>query len=202
MIQDLDLTLRELLETRAPPGSELALADIVFDLPDGAWRTGLGQLTLNCYLHDIRENRELKTTESLMHRSADRVRALRRRPPVRLDCSFCISAWSTATDEPELEEHRLLSQVVRVLLRHPTIPPEVLQGSLAGQIAPYPTVIAAPDGIHSPPEFWGALDQQLRPSLNYVVTLAMLLDDEPSDEEMIPVIQEIEVVERHMDEAG
>ena len=44
---------------------------------------------------------------------------------------------------------------------HPTIPEDVLQGSLKSQIPPYPTVIAAPDGVKNQPEFWAALDQQL-----------------------------------------
>ena len=200
MILDLDLTIRELLETRASPGSELAGAEVVFDLPDATWRSGLSQLTVNCYLYDVRENPDLRTVEPLMHRSADGTRAARMRPPVRIDCSYCITAWSTATDDPVLEEHRVLGQVLRILLRNPSIPSDTLQGSLATQIPPHPTIIAAADGIRNQPDFWGALDQQLKPSLNYVVTLAMMLDEEPADEAMAPVIQELEVVDRHMAE--
>jgi hypothetical protein len=200
VILDLDLTIRELLETRAAPGSELAGADVVFDLPDAVWRSGLGQLTVNCYLYDVRENPELRTIEPLMHRSGDGARAARLRPPSRIDCSYCITAWSTATDDPVLEEHRVLGQVLRILLRNPTMPTDVLQGSLAVDIPPYPTIIAAADGIRNQPDFWGALDQQLKPSLNYVITLAMMLDDEPADPEMTPVITEVEVTERHMAE--
>lgn len=202
MIRDLDLTVRELLQTRAPAGSELAGADIVFDLPDAAWRAGLGQLTLDCYLYDVRENPELQTAEPLLQRSADSTRAGRRRAPARIDCSYCITAWSTATDDPVFEEHRVLSQVLRILLRNRSIPPAVLQGSLAAQIPPYPTVIAAADGIRSQPDFWGALDQQLKPSLNYVVTLAMLLDDELADADMAPVVGQVELVDRHLSELG
>ena len=94
----------------------------------------------------------------------------------------------------------MLGQVLRILLRNPTLPPGVLQGSLATQIPPYPTVIAAADGIRSQPDFWGALDQQLKPSLNYVVTLAMMLDDEPAEPEMTRVVDEVVVVDRHLAE--
>lgn len=200
MIRDLDLTIRELLESQAVPGSELASAEIVFDLPDATWRGGLSALTVNCYLYDLRENPELRTMEPLMHRSADGTRAARLRPPARIDCSYCITAWSTATDDPVLEEHRVLTQVLRILLRNRTIPPAVLQGSLATQIPPYPTIIAAADGMKSQPDFWGALDQQLKPSLSYVVTLAMMLDDEPQEPDMTPVVTDVEVAERHMAE--
>jgi hypothetical protein len=200
VIRDLDQTVRELLETRAPAGSELAGADVVFDLPDANWRAGLGGLTVDCYLYDLRENAELRTEEPLLQRSTDGTRAARLRPPARIDCSYCITAWSTATDEPVLEEHRLLSQIVRILLANPTIPADVLQGSLATQIPPYPTVIAAADGIRNQPDFWGALDQQLKPSLNYVVTLAMLLDDVLPEPDLAPVVRQVEVEGRHLAE--
>lgn len=193
MIRDLDETIEQLLTTRAPAGSELAGADISFDLPDADWRAGLETLTVNCYLYDIRENFELRTVEPPVQRSADGSRAVRRQPPVRIDCAYCITAWSPATDESVLEEHRLLGQVLRVLLRHRTVPADVLQGSLTDQIPPYPTLIASPDGVKNPPEFWGALDQQLKPSLNYVLTLAVSLDEAPAEAAMPPVVEEVRV---------
>lgn len=198
MIRDLDDTIQALLETRAAPGSELSGADISFDLPDAEWRTGLTGLTVNCYLYNVQENRDLRTNEPLLQRSADGTQAARRRPPVRVDCAYCITAWSPATDESVLEEHRLLSQVLLVLLRNPTIPADVLQGSLVGQIPPYPTVIASPDGVKNQPDFWGALDQQLKPSLNYIVTLAMMLDEVPPP--LTRVVDEVIVEAEHLDE--
>ncbi len=200
MIRDLDDTIRELLETRAPAGSELAGATISFDLPDADWRAGLDQLTVNCYLYDIRQNPELRTNELLLQRSGDGTRAVRRRAPVRIDCAYCITAWSPATEESVLEEHRLLSQVLVVLLKNPTIPSDVLQGSLVDQIPHYPTVIASPDGVKNQPEFWGALDQQLKPSLNYVVTLAVMLDEAPAEAAMPRVVEEVVVEANHLEE--
>ncbi len=191
MIRDLDDTIQALLEQKAEPGSELDQADISFDLPDAEWQAGLKTLTVNCYLYDVRENRDLRTNEPLLQRSDDGTRAVRRRAPARIDCAYCITAWSTATNEPVFEEHRLLSQVLMVLLKNPTIPEEALVDKLEKQIPPYPTVIAAPDGVKNQPEFWGALDQQLKPSLNYVVTLAVMLDEEPA--EMPRVAEEVEV---------
>ena len=192
MIRDLDDTIRALLQQGAELGSELALADIGFDLPDADWRGGLDALTVNCYLYDIRENRDLRTNELLLQRSEDGKRAVRRQAPARIDCAYCITAWSPATAESVLEEHRLLSQVLMVLLQNPTIPAGVLQGSLVDQIPPYPTVIASPDGVKNQPQFWRALDQQLKPSLNYVVTLAMILDKAPTE---LPRIVEEVVIE-------
>lgn len=198
MIRDLDDTIQALLTDSAPPGSELAGATISFDLPDAEWRQALGNLTVNCYLYDIRENIALRTGEPLLERSLDRTRASRRRPPVRIDCGYCITAWSPATSESVADEHRLLSQVLMVLLQNPTIPQSALRGSLVTQIAPYPTVVALPDGVKNQPEFWGALDQQLKPSLNYVMTIAMMLDPPPSS--LGPVVEQVEVDTLHRDE--
>ena len=177
MIRDLDNTLRTLLTKKALPGGVLASAKISFDLPDTDWRSHLQELTVNCYLYDIRENRQLRSQEPVLQRSADGARAQRRQPPVHVDCAYCITAWSVAQEEPVLEEHTLLSEVLEILLKNPTLPRDVLQGDLAKH-PPYPTVIAAPDGAKSQPEFWSALNQRYKPSLNYIVTLALQLDAE------------------------
>ncbi len=200
MIRDLDETLRALLKQQAPPGSELAGADVSFDLPDGEWRSTLGSLTVNCYLYDVRENRDMRTTEPVKQRHPATGRAIYRPAPVRIDCAYCITAWSPAADESVLDEHRLLGQVLMVLLRHPTIPAALLQGSLATQLPPYPTMIASTDGMKSKPEFWGALDQQLKPSVSYVVTLAAMLDDEPTPADMAPEVEEVRVGPFHLEE--
>jgi hypothetical protein len=193
MIRDLDVTIQSMLATLAPPGSVLASADVTFDLPDAEWRSGISSLTVNCYLYDVRENREMRTNERLVQRSDTGTPMALRQPPVRIDCTYCITAWSPADNESVLEEHRLLSQVLRLLLQNPTIPGSVLQGSLVTQIPPYPRVIAGPDNIKNLPEFWGALDQQLKPSLNYTITLALLLDEEPPADAVLDLVEEVHV---------
>jgi hypothetical protein len=199
MISDLDDTIGQLLNQRASRGSELAAADIDFAIPDAEWRSGLDTLTVNCYLYDVRENTELRTNEPLVQRSADGERATRRRPPVRIDCAYCITTWSRSSQASITDEHRLLGQVLVVLLKHPTIPSELLQGSLANQIAPYPTVIASPDGVKNPPQFWEALGQQLKPSSNYVVTLALMLDEAP--DELGATVKTFDIEADHRQEA-
>ena len=181
MIRDLDDTIAAFLKALAPAGSELAGADITFDIPDAKWRSRITKLTVNCYLYDIRENRGMRTNETLTVYSPDRSKSARIRPPVRIDCGYCITTWSTASTDPVLEEHRLLSQVLLVLLQNETIPAAYLQGTLQTQIPPYPTVIASQEGVKNLPEFWNALDQRLKPSLNYVVALAMMIDAIPAD---------------------
>lgn len=198
MIQDLDMTLKKMIENAAVTGSELAAAEISFELPDSTWRTNLSVLTLNVYLYSVAENTELRKPEPMIVRNTDGSRVKRIRPPIRIDCGYCITAWSTATTDAVLEEHRLLGQALEVLMRNRTIPSGALQGSLSTQLPPYPTVIASAVGPKTDPDFWGALDQQLKPSLNYVVTLGLLLDD-PESELGFPVT-DVEVDAHHMTE--
>lgn len=197
MIHHLDDTIKELLLQNAEDGSLLKGADISFDLPDAQWRAGLEKLTVNCYLYDVRENRDLRTNEPLIQRNhvplqpnSNTSKAARVRPPVRIDCAYCITAWSPADDVSVAEEHQLLSEVLVVLLQNPTITDqEILQGTLKEQIPPYPTVIAAPDGVKNQPEFWSALNQLLKPSLNYVVTLAYMLDEAPDWKQVVTEVK-------------
>ena len=191
MIKDLDNTIEELLISLAPVGSELSGAAVSFDIPDIEWRNSLGSLTVNCYLYDIHENLELRTYEPLVQRDPNGTHAAKRDTPRRINCAYCITAWSRAQTEAVLEEHRVLSQVLQVLLKNPVIPEGVLQGDLVNQHPPYPTVIASSDGMKNNPEFWGALDQRLKPSLNYIVTLAMQLDEAPA--ELTHIVENIDV---------
>ncbi|TVP48059.1 MAG: DUF4255 domain-containing protein [Gemmatimonadales bacterium] len=200
MIADLDATIEALLEEAAEPGSELALSRITFDVPDPGWRASLESLTVNCYLYQVRENRELRTMQPLVQRSEDGMRAVRRRPPARIECAYCITTWSPATEDAVLEEHRLLGQVLMVLLRNPAIPTSALRGSLTGQLPPFPTIIAVPDGAGQQPDFWSALDLQLKPSLNYAVTLAAMLDEEPDLDAAPHVVTEVAVTPHHLEE--
>lgn len=196
MIRDLDATIEELLTSHAPVGSELATADISFEIPDATWRDALSELTVNCYLYDIHENVELRTYEPMVQRNPGGEFFAVRQAPRRIDCAYCITAWSTASNDAVLEEHRILGQILRVLLTNPRLPNDVLQGSLVDQIPPYPTVAASADGMKNNPDFWGALDQQLKPSLSYVITLALLLDEEPTEAQA--VVDEVIVEEEHL----
>ena len=207
MFRDLDDTIKALLETHATPGTELASAPISFDLPDAAWRSSVLALTVNCYLYDIRQNAAMRTNEPIIVELPDpqdptKLRRTRVTPHARIDCAYCVTAWSAAVSGESgpgaaYEEHRLLSQVLRVFLRHSTIPPGVLQGELVGQPAPFPGIIASQDGVRNIPEFWSALEQKLKPSLNYVITLAMMVEDLPTYNQMPDRVTAINVTADH-----
>lgn len=178
MIRDLDLTLKSLLTGEAEPGSELSKTEISFAVPDEEWQKKGNKLELNVYLYDVRENRDLRTNERRMERNPQG-KMIQRQPPPRLDCAFLVTAWNKVTsssEDKEFQEHRLLTQVLYVLLRHPVIPASYLQGLLQGQEPALPMVTAQRGHLNDPVEFWNALNTPVRPSISCIVTIALDLE--------------------------
>jgi len=128
---------------------------------------------IDLFLYDVRENLELRSNETYVERHADGT-ATRVRPPVRVDFSYLITAWpSESVPDPSEDEHRLLGEVMLVLLRYRTIPEEVLQGVLVGQQPPLPVSSLQPGRLQSLGEFWQALGGKPKAALNYMVTVAI-----------------------------
>ncbi len=173
MIHDLDRTLEILLMRELP--SELAgQVTISFAAPDDQFPPSSVTLpAIDLFLYDVRENRELRSNERLIERRSDGT-TTRQLPPARVDCSYLITAWpsETAPNAPQ-DEHRLLGEVMRVMLRHATLPEAILQGSLAGQALPLPTSVLQPGRLQSVAEFWQALGGKPKSALNYTVTMSV-----------------------------
>lgn len=180
MISHLDKTLEELLRREVPLPS--ASYDISFDIPTKDWASKLSKTkeTINLYLYDIKENRELRTNEWQVNRKSDG-KVDQEKPPVRIDLSYLITAWSpadvTPATEPAVDEHRLLSRILEALFKYPFIPSDVLQGDLAmiDPLPEIPAIVAQPDGFkdQGPGQFWNAVDQFWKPSIQYVVTIPL-----------------------------
>ena len=126
MIDDLDKSLENLLKRELPP-ELVAQITISFATPDGQFPPPSVTLpAIDLFLYDVRENRELRDGEWRIERQSDGT-AVRKAPPVRVDCSYLITAWA---GDP-LSEHLLLGQVMQALLRRAPIPPTFLEGALA-----------------------------------------------------------------------
>jgi hypothetical protein len=129
---------------------------------------------VNFFLYDLRENAVLRQHQweqvaGANGRRADSHQAHLKRTPFRVDCLYMLTTWAA---EPE-DEHRLMSRAMLALFRFPVLPPERLVGSLKGQPYELQTRLASHDRLTNPAEVWGALDNELRPSISYIVTLAM-----------------------------
>ena len=173
MIDDLDRTLAALLKSELPTSIVDHVA-VSFAAPDSQFPPAAVPLpAINLFLYDVRENRDLRNTEWLVERR-DEGTAFRRRAPVRVDCSYLVTAWpSDAVPDPSQDEHHILGEVMKVLLRHPVIPETMLQGSLSGQDPPLPAITIQPSELQSWGDFWQAIGSKPKAALNYKVTIGI-----------------------------
>jgi hypothetical protein len=173
VIDDLDRTLAALLQHELP-AEILAQAAITFATPDERFPPQSVALpAIDLFLYDVRENRDLRANEWLLDR-ADDGSLSREPPPVRVDCSYLVTAWpSTSSTAPALDEHHLLGAVITALLRHPKLPEAILQGGLATAGVETPTSTLRQSQLQGIAEFWQALGGRPRAAFNYTVTIAL-----------------------------
>lgn len=192
MIRDLSQTLQTILTQPGLP-TELAAARIMFDRPSEQFNPT--QTAVNLFLFDVQENKELRSNEPMLNRNNGQ--ATIRQPPIRIACSYLVTAWPVGGAELSLQEHRLLSQVLQVLSRYPSIPETFLQGSLRGQEPPLPMIVSTADGLKGTAEFWTALNSPLRASLMVTVTASLtpLPAQPPETYELVtqPLVQQMEM---------
>jgi Pvc16 N-terminal domain len=165
MLADMDEALRQLLLTELRR-QRFDGAAVSFEAPTGQWSSGLSAPTINVFLYDLREAAEQPGDTWREHRANGSARL--ERPPLRLDCTYAITAWARAVED----EHRLLSQVLAILLAHQRLPAELLGERLAppGEHRPILGRVGQPKG-DGKAEFWSAIGGQYKVSLDYVVTL-------------------------------
>ena len=168
MFADLDDSIRQLLIEQVP--LDPSEVEISFDTPDREWSGRLTRPTINCFLYDVRENMKLRKIGWETRRDVASGVGTRMRPPMRVDATYQITAWSRARED----EHRLLWRLLLTLAKFPMLPDSVLRGELTDQPMPIPTSIAQPDQMPANyADLWQALDNRIRPVLTYVVTLVL-----------------------------
>src|ERR1043165_3516036 len=94
MIDDLDRTVEELLKRELPPALVAQVA-VSFAAPDSEFPPSAVTLpAIDFFLYDIRENMELRNRGWIVERQLDGT-AIKHRSPVRIDCSYLVTAWSS-----------------------------------------------------------------------------------------------------------
>ena len=168
MIDELDEVLRQYLIRELPiKNNEI---DIAFDQPRKEWSARVSQPTLNVYLYDVRENVKLRVGQQVWDTERhDDGSISQRRKPVRVDLHYLNTAWTT---EPE-DEHRLLTRTLLALFRHQNLPDELQPETLQNQPTPIPLKVAQYDMLDKPSDFWNVMDNQQRPGITLMLTLAL-----------------------------
>lgn len=167
MFADLDESLRALLK-RELARQGFDGVQIAFEAPARDWSSALTTPCVNLFLYDLREAKNLQSREWREERANGAARM--DRPPVRIECSYAVTAWTRVVED----EHRLLSQVLAILNAFQELPRDTLAGGLGDRVNqrfPITSRIGVPasDGRA---DFWNAVGGQYKVSLEYVVTLA------------------------------
>lgn len=164
MLQLLDQALESLLRATLP--SELRDIDVAFEAPDGEWGVGLTRPTVNLFLRDVRRNlAERDAGQRLTSRDGRRVWE---QPAPRADCRYLVTAWTSQVDD----EHRILGEVLAVLLRSAELDPDHMSDQLRA-LPPPPSLSLAASGDDDQADFWSALGGQLKPGLDLTVTVTV-----------------------------
>jgi len=132
---------------------------------------------INLFLYDIVSSPDLRLSAGGWDQQSPG-QFLRHPEPYRIACHYIVTAWAReGTPAPEEDEHRLLGETMRVLLRYRILPPIAVTGELAR--GGYPIHVRALEGgrLGSPGEFWQALGGKPRPFFNYSLIFALPVSD-------------------------
>lgn len=188
MLDSIDNMLRQLFITNVP--SITSPLQVRFQPPDDDWRSyvsTLGQVALNVYMTELKENREKRSCGRIRQTSQG---VVNEKPlPRYVDVHYLITAWDPATPQPAVEptivEHELLWNVTVALMDADPLTPSKVYFPLSLppgfptliQDAELPTLILPPDGFGKHAEFWGTMPGQnhpWRPAVILVLTLPVV----------------------------
>ena len=162
-LADLDEALRTLLrrelERRGFEG-----VDISFDAPSREWTSKLTRPTVSLFLYDLREARDQADVSG--GETRENGRAVVTPPPLRLEATYAVTAWSKAVED----EHRLLSQLLGILHSYRALPADLLDGRLA-DAGTIETLVGRP--VEEKADFWTAVGGQYKPSIDFAVRLSI-----------------------------
>ncbi|MFN6517034.1 MAG: DUF4255 domain-containing protein [Nostoc sp. CreGUA01] len=191
MLDGLDTTLELLLKRELPPDlpSEDTEVFISFVTPyQGAIKQ---KPAINLFLYDVQENLELRNSAWSVERQ-NNGKAIRKRPPARVDCSYLITAWPQ-NEEDVQTEHQLLGEVMKVLLRYRKLPETFVADNLEGQEIPLRLISLRPSNLQSFGEFWQAMGgkEGTRPKvvLHCTVTISVPVDETGEEAQLVGVYQ-------------
>ncbi len=166
-LADLDEVLRALLKDELD-AVQVKGVEITFEAPTRERSSAWHLPAVNLFLYDLREAGEPR--DRGWHHRANGDGATLERAPMRLACTFAITAWTTDV----VDEHKLLSQVLAVLLAYPVLPASMLPEDSSLLVGIPPVGLSTRVGQakeEGRADFWSAIGSPYKVSLEYVVTI-------------------------------
>ena len=166
-IADLDETLRQLL-TRELAVHHFEGVEVTFDAPSKEWSGKLTAPTVNLFLYDLRE--AVERAEVTLDERREDGRAHSTPPPLRLELTYAVSAWTNAVED----EHRLLSQVLVTLFSYRRLPRDLAPGQANGggsRLGETQTSVGRPREEKA--DFWTSVGGEYKASIDYVVHITI-----------------------------
>jgi hypothetical protein len=173
VIHEVDEALRSLIASDALVNK----TDVLFEAPTKEWAARRNAPTVNLFLYDVRENLTRRQTGRIEEHDEHGVVVGWRQPPRWFDLSYLATAW---TKHPQ-DEHRLLSALLGCFVRHETIPPQRLVGSLASLPLTVSLQAARPLADNrSVTDVWSSLGGELKASIDLQVAAPLIGERDPA----------------------
>ncbi len=166
----LHTTISTLLHDRG--GIHRDEVDVRFEMPTKSWVESLVRPTINLFLFELEEKLEMRNAAATVARGNGR--ATTHMPPRRFDLRYLVCAFSSVTED----EHTLLWRALATLLKHPTLPPELVpaESDLRKLDIAIQAKVGRGESEARELDLWGALDLPPRPALIYTVTAPLDLE--------------------------
>jgi hypothetical protein len=164
-IADVDEALRILLR-RELGRHGFEGVDIAFDAPSKEWSGKLTNPTVDLFLYDLREATDRATVSPTEHRGNGQATVVP--PAMRLELTYAVTGWTKAVED----EHRLLSQLLAILVSYRELPPEVLEGRRDGaRLGLVETSVGRPREEKA--DFWTSVGGEYKASIDLVAHLTI-----------------------------
>ena len=137
-----------------------------------------GKNALNLYFCSLIDDAELRSNETQYElRGTDWIA---RRPPLRLKCTYIVSAWPSAGNPQEaaLSQMNMLSTAYSVIALSSTLPAAYLPEPMKATGLQRPVIAIEENPLASSPEFWTSAGCKFQPAFSFTATVSL-----PSTEE-------------------
>jgi hypothetical protein len=149
-----------------------------------------GQNAVNLFLSAMAEDMELRSNEPRFERLG--LEWVSMPPPIRLKCSYIVSAWPSP-DKPSEEaafiQLQLLSEAYKTMATLKTLPAAFLPGPMADPGLPRPAIALSQDDLSSRPDFWMSAGCTFHPAFTFTASFSMPVTGKQHDH----LVEEVQV---------